>query len=43
MDLINLCDFLNRKTMRATMRDDLTSLVRASVDRLERRESDEGE
>ncbi len=42
MDLINLCDFLNRKTMRATMCDDLTSLVRASVERLERREPDEG-
>jgi Ser/Thr protein kinase RdoA (MazF antagonist) len=43
MDLINLCDFLNRETMRTTMRDDLASLVRATVERLERRESDVGE
>lgn len=36
MDLINLCDFLNRETMRHSMRDDLVSLVRGTVERLER-------
>lgn len=40
MDLINLCDFLNGPTLRGAMRADLTGLVRASVERLERGAAD---
>lgn len=36
MDLINLCDFLNSPYVRAGMMDDLTGLVRGTVERLER-------
>lgn len=35
MDLINLCDFLNSPYVRAGMTDDLTELVRGTVERLE--------
>ncbi|HET9109435.1 MAG TPA: phosphotransferase [Ktedonobacterales bacterium] len=35
MDLINLCDFLNSPHVRAGMIDDLTELVRGTVERLE--------
>ena len=43
MDLINLCDFLNGPDLRAGMRADLSGLVRATVERLERGETGEGE
>ncbi len=43
MDLINLCDFLNAPDLRAGMRADVSGLIRATVERLERGETDEGE
>lgn len=36
MDLLNLCDFLNGPDLRGAMFDDVTGLIRATVERLER-------
>jgi len=43
MDLINLCDFLNGADLREAMRDDVTGLIRATVERLEHDDVDRGE
>lgn len=43
MDLINLCDFLNSDTVRGGMRDDISGLIRATTERLERDDFDEGD
>lgn len=43
MDLINLCDFLGGADLRDAMRDDVSGLIRATVERLERNEADPGE
>ncbi len=40
MDLINLCDFLNGPRLRGPMRADVTALISATVERLERGERD---
>jgi Ser/Thr protein kinase RdoA (MazF antagonist) len=42
MDLINLCDFLNGPDLRGPMRADVTGLIRATVERLERGEPGKG-
>lgn len=42
MDLINLCDFLNGTDLRDAMRDDVTGLIGATVERLERNDADLG-
>lgn len=43
MDLINLCDFLNGPDIRGAMRDDVSGLIRATVERLECGEADQGD
>ncbi len=43
MDLINLCDFLNSDYVRGGMSADISSLIRATIQRLERDEFDEGD
>lgn len=43
LDLINLCDFLNGPDLRGPMRDDVSGLIRATVERLERGEASQGE
>lgn len=43
MDLINLCDFLNSDHVRGGMRDDISGLIRATTERLERDDFDEGD